>query len=41
MRGPHPSSVMPGRHRLVASPGSMPLGPWLWTPGAPPHGAPE
>ncbi len=34
-------SVIPGRHRKVASPESIPLGQWLWIPGSPLGGAPE
>jgi hypothetical protein len=28
------SSVIPGRHRQVASPESITLTPWLWIPGS-------
>ncbi len=28
------SSVIPGRHRQVASPESITLSPWLWIPGS-------
>jgi hypothetical protein len=28
------SRVIPGRHRLVASPESITLGRWLWIPGS-------
>src|SRR6266478_2001392 len=34
-------SVIPGRHRKVASPESITLGQWLWIPGSPLRGAPE
>jgi len=34
-------SVIPGRHRQVASPESIAFGRWLWIPGSPLRGAPE
>ena len=37
----HETGVIPGRHRKVASPESIPLGQWSWVPGSPLRGAPE